>query len=75
MQFNEYQDVIENIDWPLLQKQKKTLEKLLTKLSFHPISNENINDLWGLIELIENLQDVRENKTNNIVHFQKMWKT
>lgn len=51
MQFKEYQDVIKNIDWDLLQQQKKTLEKLLTKLSFHPaILNEDINDLWGLID-------------------------
>jgi hypothetical protein len=67
MQFKEYQDVIRNIDWDLLQQQKKTLEKLLTKLSFHPtILNEDINNLWGLIELIENLQDVLENEPNNI---------
>jgi hypothetical protein len=48
MQFKEYQDVIKNIDWPLLQKQKKTLEKLLTNLSSHPaILIKDINDLWG----------------------------
>ena len=73
MQFKEYQDVIKNIDWDLLQKQKKTLDKLLTKLSSHPaISNEDINNLWGLIELIENLQDMHENEPNNIVHFERM---
>lgn len=75
MQFKEYQDVIKSIDWDLLQQQKKTLEKLLTKLSFHPaILNEDINDLWGLVELIENLQDVPENEPNNIVHFERMRK-
>jgi uncharacterized protein YggL (DUF469 family) len=36
MHFKEYQDVIRNIDWALLQKQKKTLEKLLTNLPSHP---------------------------------------
>jgi len=67
MQFKEYQDIIKNIDWPLLQKQKKTLEKLLTKLSFPPtILNKNINDLWGLFELIENLQDMHENEMSYI---------
>jgi len=66
-QFKDHQDVIKNIDWDLLQKQKKTLEKLLTKLSSHPaISNEDINDLWGLIELIENLQDMHENEMSYI---------
>jgi hypothetical protein len=75
MQFKESQDIIKNIDWPLLQKQKKTLEKLLTKLSSHPpILNKDINDLWGLIELIENLQDMHENETDNIVHFERMRK-
>ncbi len=75
MQLKEYQDVIKNIDWDLLQQQKKTLEKLLTKLSFHPaILNEDINNLWGLIELIENLQDVPKNKPNNIVHFERVEK-
>ena len=73
MQLKEYQDVIKKIDWDLLQQQKKTLEKLLTTLSSHPaILNEDINDLWGLIELIENLQDVPENEPNNIVHFERM---
>ena len=72
MHFREYQDVIKNIDWKLLQQQKKTLEKLLTNLSFHQaILNEDINDLWGLIE---NLQDVPENELNNIVHFERMRK-
>jgi len=73
MQFKEYRDVIKNIDWDLLQQQKKTLEKLLTNLSFPPaILDEDTNNLWGLIELIENLQDVNENEPNNIVHFQWM---
>lgn len=73
MQLKEYRDVIKNIDWDLLQQQKKTLEKLLTNLPSHPyILNEDINDLWGLIELIENLQDVPENESNNIVHFERM---
>ena len=75
MHFREYQDVIKNIDWDLLQQQKKTLDKLLTNLSFHPaILDEDTNDLWGLIELIENLQDVPENELNNIVHFERMRK-
>ena len=73
MQFKEYQDVIKNIDWDLLQQQKKTLEKLLTTLSFQPdILNKDINNLWGLIELIENLQDVPENEPNNIGHFERI---
>ncbi|MDP2754373.1 MAG: hypothetical protein Q8P40_08285 [Nitrospirota bacterium] len=73
MHFREYQDIIKSIDWDLLQQQKKTLEKLLTNLSSHPtILNEDINDLWGLIELIENLQDVPKNEPNNIVHFEGM---
>lgn len=67
MQFKEYQDVIKNIDWDLLQQQKKTLERLLTKLSFHPaLLNKDINDLWGLIELIENLQDMHENEMSYV---------
>ncbi len=36
------------------------------------MSLKDINDLWGLIELIENLQDVPENGPNNIVHFDRM---
>lgn len=65
MQFKEYQDTIKNIDWNLLQQQKRTLEKLLTNLPLYEkmpdISNEDTNDLWGLIELIENLQDMGMN--------------
>jgi hypothetical protein len=33
---------------------------------------KDINDLWGLIELIENFQDIYENEQNNIVHFEGM---
>lgn len=76
MQFEEYQDTIKNIDWNLLQQQKRTLEKLLPNLPLYEkmpdISDEDINDLWGLIELIENLQDVHENEPNNIVHFERI---
>jgi hypothetical protein len=36
--------LIKNIDWVFLQKQKKTVEKLFTKL---PVLNEDINDLRG----------------------------
>jgi len=70
---NKYQDVIKDIDWNLLQKQKQSLEKLLTNLP--PVFNKDINDLWGIIELIENLQDVTEIESNNIIHFQKMRKS
>lgn len=59
------EETIGRIDWPLLQRQKKTLEKLLVNVHLlNKISNlsaEDINSLWGLIEMIEELQDVREN--------------
>lgn len=70
-------ETIEKIDWQLLQRQKKTLEKLLVSASSgvkSKIPAEDINSLWGLIELIENLQDVHENEMNNRVHFEGMEK-
>jgi SpoVK/Ycf46/Vps4 family AAA+-type ATPase len=69
------EETIGRIDWQLLQRQKKTLEKLLVSASSGVKSNipaEDINNLWGLVELIENLQDVRENEMNNMVHFERM---
>lgn len=76
MQYRNYQEAIENIDWKLLKQQKKTLEKLLPTLPLSVkssnIPNENLSELWGLIELIEILQDVHENEPNNIVHFEKI---
>jgi len=72
MQLKKYQDVIKNIDWDLLQHQKGTLEKLLTNIPFHPpVLNNDINNLWGLIELIENFQDVHKSETN-IMHFERL---
>ncbi len=57
MIFKTYEEVIEKLDWDLLQKQKRTLERLIIGFP-----SENLNDLWGLVELIENLQDVNENE-------------
>ncbi len=64
MQHRNYSAVIKNVDWKLLQEQKKTLAKLLDTL---PLSqktpsfpNANLSNFWGLIELIENLQEVYE---------------
>jgi hypothetical protein len=78
MQYRTYQEAIENIDWKLLKQQKKTLEKLLPTLPLSVkssnIPDESLSELWGLIELIEILQDVHENEPNNIVHFEKMIK-
>ncbi len=72
MRYRDYQEAIKNVDWKLLQRQKKTLEKLLPILpldvKISNISNKNLGDLWGLIELIEILQDMHENP-KNIVHF------
>lgn len=78
MQYKTFRDAIENIDWKLLHQQKKTLENLLfnlpskksEKLNNNP--NKIIYDLWGLIEFIENLQDVQEPEPNNIVSFEKI---
>jgi hypothetical protein len=68
MQYNTFRGAVENIDWKLLQQQKKTLENLLISLpSCEKISNatdKKINTLWGLIEFIENLQDVHETEPN-----------
>ncbi len=66
------EETIGRIDWQLLQRQKKTLEKLIVSASSGVQSNipaEDISNLWGLIELIENLQDICENEPNNGVHF------
>ncbi|MFZ6008018.1 MAG: hypothetical protein ACOYU2_10255 [Nitrospirota bacterium] len=66
---------IERIDWQLLQRQKKTLEKLIVSAFSGVKSNipaEDISNLWGLIELIENLQDIYENEPNNMVHFERI---
>jgi hypothetical protein len=64
MQYKNYQEAIENVDWELLKQQKKTLEKLLSISPFDvktlDIYTKNLSDLWGLIELIENLQDVHD---------------
>lgn len=71
------EETIGRIDWHLLQRQKKTLEKLIVSASSGMKSNipaEDINNLWGLIELIENLQDIYENEPNNGVHFEGMEK-
>jgi hypothetical protein len=65
---------IGRIDWQLLQRQKKTLEKLIVSLSSGVKSNipaEDIYELWELIEFIENLQDVYEHEMNNMVHFER----
>ncbi|MDA8214735.1 MAG: hypothetical protein M0Z64_05595 [Nitrospiraceae bacterium] len=56
------EETIGRIDWPLLQRQKKTLEKLLVGVPLQKLPAEDINSLWGLIELIENLQDVYEDE-------------
>jgi len=69
------EETIGRIDWQLLQRQKKTLEKLIVSASSGVKSNipaEDISNLWGLIELIENLQDIYENEPNNIVYFERM---
>lgn len=65
------EETIERIDWKLLQRQKKTLEKRIVSVSSGAKSNipaEDIYELWGLIELIENLQDVHENEASCIEH-------
>lgn len=63
------EETIERIDWQLLQRQKKTLEKLLVSASSgvkSKIPAEEINSLWGLIELIEALQDVKDMQKKDI---------
>ena len=49
MQYRNYQEAIENIDWKLLKQQKKTLEKLLPTLPLSVkssnIPNENLSEL------------------------------
>jgi len=68
------EEIIGRIDWHLLQRQKKTLEKLIISASSgvkSDASAEDIYELWGLIEFIENLQDVIENEPNNMVHFER----
>lgn len=60
-----YQKAIENIDWDLLQRQKKRLEKLIVSEASGEkaiISDKDIYSLWGLIEFIEILQDAHENE-------------
>ncbi len=71
------EETIGRIDWQLLQRQKKTIEKLIGSASSgvkSKIPAEDINGLWGLIELIENLQDVHENEMNNRVYFEGLEK-
>jgi hypothetical protein len=62
MQYRNYKEAIEKIDWNLLQRQTRTLEKILSNFSsFTKISDihrKDIADLWGLIEFIETLQDL-----------------
>lgn len=63
------EETIGRIDWQLLQRQKKTLEKLIVSASSGVKSNipaEDINSLLGLIELIEALQDVKETHKKHI---------
>ena len=47
-----FEDVVLGIDWKLLAQQKSELIQL--------IWNHNKSSLWGLVELIDNLQDVYE---------------
>ncbi len=57
------EEIIGRIDWQLLQRQKETLGKLIVSASSSVksnISDKDINSLWGLIEMIEALQDVKE---------------
>lgn len=63
MQYRNYQEAIDNIDWSSLQRQKRILERLLSErldLEMANIPRKKLKDLWGLIEFIENLQDARE---------------
>lgn len=66
MQFKTYQEAIENLDWNLLQRQKRTIEKVLSSstryLKIADIPSKDLTDLWGLIEFVENLEDVHENE-------------
>ena len=72
MQYRNYREAIENVDWKLLQEQKKALEKLLHTLPLNEktssVPSDNLSNLWGLIELIENLQDVHENEMAHGAH-------
>ncbi|MEN8262141.1 MAG: hypothetical protein ABFR82_01615 [Nitrospirota bacterium] len=65
MQYISFQEAIENIDWNLLEQQKKALEQLLISAFDLKISNipeKSLTSLWGLIEFIEIMQDMHTEK-------------
>jgi hypothetical protein len=69
MQYKNFQEAVENIEWNLLEQQKNTLEQLLVlaiDLKTSDIPDKNLTDLWGLIEFIEIMQDLHDNKMSYI---------
>ena len=49
-------DCIKNIDWKLLRKQKRTLLKTIIEMDKGD-DNPDVDDLDGILHLIDNLQD------------------
>lgn len=55
-------EVIKNINWNLLRKQKNTLVFITMKRS---VGKKELNDIDGIIQLLDALQDEQEDQAIN----------